>query len=106
MSRRVRRSFCSAFRQHGRDATVVVEQLVSALVADKAAPRHAGDLGADLEDVVLQLADPLAGLELGQTLPEHLADAVSTRRVPQVQDRVVPDGEGRSDRLKVAPCDL
>ena len=58
--------------QRAIDAPVVLEQLVAAVQTDQAALRNAVDLFADLDDLVFQLADALAGLELGQALLQHV----------------------------------
>src|SRR4029079_12481427 len=71
---------------------------------DQAALGCAGDISADLNDVVLEVPDPLAGLKLRETLPQHLAHALAMRRIPEMQDGVVPNGECRADRLEVAGC--
>ncbi len=87
-------------------AAVVVQQFVAGVEADQAAPGGADNVAADLDDVVLKLADPLAGLELGQALLEHVTDAVAVGRIPEVEDGVVADREGGPDGLQRPGGDL
>src|SRR4029078_9514553 len=83
---------------------VILEQFIPGVEPDQAALGCAGDISADLNDVVLEVPDPLAGLKLRETLPQHLAHALAMRRIPEMQDGVVPNGECRADRLEGAGC--
>ena len=55
-----RRSRCWDVVRYAGEPPVVVEQLVAGVETDQAPLRHSGDIAADLDDVVFQLANPLA----------------------------------------------
>ena len=47
-------------REDTGEPPVIVEQIVAGVETDQAAGRHSGDIAADLDDVVFELADALA----------------------------------------------
>ena len=85
---------------------VIFEQLVAGVQPDKASLRDAVDLLAHGDDLVLQAADALAALELGQALLQQCPHALPVRGIPEVEDGVVADGEGGAHRVQLAGGDV
>jgi hypothetical protein len=79
--------------QRSIDSAVVLEQLLAALQPDQTALRNAVDLLADGNDLIFQVANTLAGLELSKALLKQGANPLPKGRIPEVEDRVVADGE-------------
>src|SRR5690606_15647507 len=87
------------------EALVLLEELVLPGDLLGLAGGQADQLCLDLDDVVLDDADALARLVLGQAPLEHLADTFAARRVPEIQHRVVAERERRLHRVQLASRD-
>ena len=85
---------------------VIFEQLVAGVQPDKASLRDAVDLLAHGDDLVLQAADALATLKLGQALLQQCPHALPVRGIPEVEDGVVADGKRGPHRMEFAGRDV
>src|SRR5262249_45171892 len=80
--------------QRACERLILFEQVIAALIAEQAAARHVGDPLVERHQIEFALAHAAVRLILQQALTEELPHALAVRRVPEIEHRVVADGEG------------
>src|SRR4051794_17403552 len=88
------------------DTAVILEKLFATLQTDKTALGNPIDLFAEGDDLIFQVPNSLAGLELRQALLQQGAHPLPKRGVPEIEHCVVANGERGLDRVELAGSDV
>src|SRR4051812_18984673 len=86
--------------------SVTLEKLFATPQTNKTTLWYSIDLFAEANDLIFQVANALAGLELRETLLQQGANALPERWIPEIEHRVIANGERGLDRVQLARGDV